>query len=187
MRLQLLSVGVSGLVLAALGASGCISNSPPPTTVRSVGPNPLSSSTVRSNSKTQVAVSYSLGRAVRSRAAAVKLKCPSSAGCRVQRVPSVEPRLWTLIATRELTCDPPSGDYSDPARACGALNSYIELLEHHHKRCFCPAARGLAARAVGVVRGHHMRVGLDFCTACGLGRRAARDVAMLTPGAPRLL
>jgi hypothetical protein len=102
-------------------------------------------------------------------------------------VPSVKPRLWTLIAVRHLSCDPASGDYSDPVRACRALNSYIELLEHRHTPCFCPEMGRLTARTVGVVRGHHMRVLFDFCTTCGLGCRALRDVAVLTPGAPQLL
>jgi hypothetical protein len=91
------------------------------------------------------------------------------------------------MVTRHLNCDPARGDYSHPVRACGALKSYIALLEHQHEPCFCPAMTGLAARAVGVVRGHHIRVLLDFCTACGLGGRAMRDIALLTPGAPQLL
>lgn len=129
-------------------------------------------------------MTYSLGQAVRSRAEASKLRCPSSLRCRVKKVQSAQPRLWTLFATRWLKCDPPQGNYHDPGRACRALRNYVELLRHHHRMCFCPMERKVTARATGVIGGRHRRVRLDFCSACGLGSSANRDIAILTPGVP---
>jgi hypothetical protein len=99
----------------------------------------------------------------------------------------VKPPLWTLVATRLLSCEPARGDYLDPGRACHALKRYVALLHHRRHICYCPMATGLQARAVGTVGGHYRRIGLDFCTACGLGDGATRAIAVLTPGAPILV
>jgi hypothetical protein len=138
---------------------------------------------------TSLRVSYPVGDVVatRSRLAACPNRatchdvhlgdCPTGARC-------VQFRDWIRVAVRQLTCSPTSGDYGYPVAACAALDDLEHLLLTGQAGvCSCPGfPYGYPrARAVGRYKGHRVKIGLDECSLCGLGVRAAHDAAVLTP------
>ena len=133
---------------------------------------------------TQVTVTYSVGRSERS-ATAVTGSCPAQARCRVELIPDLTPHSWVLVARRSLRCGPASGAYPNPAEACRALADLNRLRRHRAEvACACPAVpSGVAAMAHGRANGREATIPLDFCTYCGLGGNAIRDIGVLTPGA----
>jgi hypothetical protein len=133
---------------------------------------------------TQMTITYPVSRSERS-ATAVKGSCPAQARCRVESIPHVSPRRWVLVGRRSLRCGPASGGYPNPAVACRALADLNRLRRHQPEIvCACPGVPlGVAATARGRVNGRPATVPLDFCSHCGLGGNAVRDLQVLTPGA----
>ena len=79
-----------------------------------------------------------------------------------------------------LTCGPSGGTAPDPAAACRALAVFVRRVRGRRtaNTCFCPV---YVNRIVvdGVVDGRRLAGPLEVsgCAACGLGPRAAADVA----------
>ncbi len=165
------------LAVLASGCFGCSSGAAHSTTTIDIGgiqaANPAG--------PPQMVVDYWVGQPVRSRSA-VQASCPPHAACRIMRVPGDRPAVWGLHVHRQLSCRPARGSYAHPGRVCLALVQYISLTKHG-SRCFCPLFLLPAGHVVGDLRGRHISVYVDFCSACGLGRAALNDVRILTPGA----
>lgn len=159
-------VGSWGMVVGVLGValvSGCASAKPAPT---------------------QVTITYPVRRVERS-ATPVTGSCPAQARCRVELIPYSRPHAWVLVARRSLRCGPASGAYPNPAEACRALEDLNRSRRHRAEvACGCPfASSGVTATAHGRLNGHQVTLPLGgFCTDCGLGGSAIRDIHVLTPG-----
>ncbi len=128
----------------------------------------------------QLVVTYWVGTPHRSRTE-VKGGCPARARCTVLRVPGDSPAEFAMHVRRGLSCAPARGDYAHPDRVCRALIQYISLA-HGGSRCFCALSLLPGGVVEGVLRGRRIREFVDFCDACGHGRAAAHDVAIVTPG-----
>jgi hypothetical protein len=79
-----------------------------------------------------------------------------------------------------LTCGPPGGAIPDPARACRALEDFARRGRRRHTAHTCLCALYVNRIVVrGVVDGRRLAgpVEVSGCAACGMGRRAAADVA----------
>jgi hypothetical protein len=164
------------IVALAVTASGCFGGS-------SGAPGSSSVTTGGSGLATgppQLMVTYWTGEPKRTRAG-VAATCPARAQCAVVRVRGDRPVEFALRVRRSLSCDPASGDYAHPARACRALVQYISLASGGGT-CFCALQVLESGRVTGQLRGRHIDVIVDFCSACGHGAAAVRDVRILTPG-----
>jgi hypothetical protein len=127
----------------------------------------------------QLVVTYWVGRPERSRTQ-VTAQCPARGRCTVQRIPGDRPAEFAMHVRRGLSCAPARGDYAHPDRVCRALIQYMSLA-HGGSRCFCASSLLPGGVVEGVLRGRRIRVFVDFCDACGHGRAAAGDVAIVTP------
>ena len=84
------------------------------------------------------------------------------------------------VSRYTLTCGPAGGSARNPARSCRALEDFVRLERSRHAAnpCFCPLyLNRIVVR--GVVDGRRLAgpVEVSGCAACGLGPRAAADVA----------
>jgi hypothetical protein len=171
------ALGLVALAVLASGGFGGSSAAPQRTTTLGDG----GIEAAKPANPPQMVVDYWLGQPVRSRSA-VKATCPVRADCRITRVPGDRPAEWALHVRRGLSCRPARGAYAHPGRVCLALVQYIPLTKHG-SRCFCAVQLMPPGHVVGDLRGRHISVYVDFCSACGLGRAAHNDVRILTPGA----
>lgn len=158
------------VVLAALAAA-CMGGS---------HDGPLPSMTTTASPATRLTVTYAVSRTFRSRER-VPAACVPGARCFIEKLDGVSPRMWERMARRTLTCSPAGGTYPDPAAACAALRNLHRLSHKKHAVCSCPAPFVIGAVARGVYAHHRATILLDFCSACGLGASAIRDIHVLTP------
>jgi hypothetical protein len=141
---------------------------------------PLPSPTTTASPATRMTVTYAVSRPFRSRQR-VPATCVPGARCFIEKWGGVSNRTWERMARRTLTCSPAGGTYADPAKACAALANFYRLSHKRHAVCACPLSFLIGAVARGVYADHRATISLDFCSACGLGASAIRDIHVLTP------
>ncbi|HEX5248770.1 MAG TPA: SSI family serine proteinase inhibitor [Gaiellales bacterium] len=82
---------------------------------------------------------------------------------------------------RQLACDPPAGDYPDPAAACAALRDFDRALRGplpaRSAACGCIVPVGPIGAVVGKLDGQAVYLPLAFWVP-----RAGRDISVLTAG-----
>ena len=82
---------------------------------------------------------------------------------------------------RRLACDPPAGDYPDPAAACAALRDFDRALRRplptRPTACGCIVPVGPIGAVVGRLDGQAVHLPLAFRVP-----RAGRDIYVLTAG-----
>jgi hypothetical protein len=142
--------------------------------------DPLPSRSTTAAAATRLTVTYAIGPTFRSRER-VPATCVPGARCFTERWRGVSPRMWERMARQTLTCSPQGGTYANPANACAALADFYRRSRRSHAACSCPVPFVIGALARGVYARHRVIVSLDFCSACGLGRSAIRDIHVLTP------
>ena len=177
------AVGLATVALALL-PSACLGGAAPagPASTHAsagTGSRPLIAG-LPARAATDVVVRYSVGAFARTRTG-LGARCPTLARCRPVRLRTTSPRLWVLGVARSLWCDPAAGSYAHPAAACRALYDLFRLESRKPRRyCMCAAEYGVPATATGTIGWLHVRLVVDYCTACGLGGHAALDVRTLT-------
>jgi len=107
--------------------------------------------------------------------------CPQDVSCVAA---SIKQKV-VFIVSRELTCSPARGDYTDPAAACRALADVVSKLAKKDWACSCGASRYPGEPlpyAFGWYDGKRRTIPLDGCSLCNL-RGIGGDLKLLMPGA----
>ncbi len=87
------------------------------------------------------------------------------------------------VVSRQLTCSPAGGNYTNADAACRALSDVVTKLGKKTFVCGCASQPDgyIPARAVGYYDAQRRTIPLDSCSLCNMPGVAA-DVALLLPG-----
>ena len=154
---------IAAIAMIALATTGCIGSSADSTVAPSSDRN-----LAVPWPKTVLTVSYYAQR------------CPPGARCS-GHVKSLPGTLRFVRVVRNLHCDPPSGDYTDPSAACIALRRIVNKLATKNWACGCVTPVHPDDKAVGFYNGKRRTIPLDGCSLCNLSGIGG-DINLLMPG-----